>query len=104
MSRHITTLDAWLSLDELCNLGALPPDWVRARLQAGLLQSVAGEAAECFDAAMLQRACRMASLERDFDAVPELAALVADLEDEISRLRARLQRLGWEDASETDAQ
>lgn len=30
----------------------------------------------------------MASLERDFDAVPELAALVADLEGELARLRA----------------
>ena len=104
MSRHITTFEAWLSLDEFCRVGALSPDWVRSRLSTGLLQAVAGEAAECFDAAMLQRACRMAALERDFDAVPELAALVADLEAEISRLRARLQHLGWEDASETDAQ
>jgi chaperone modulatory protein CbpM len=36
----------------------------------------------------------MARLERDFDAVPELAALVADLVDEIETLRARLRRVG----------
>jgi chaperone modulatory protein CbpM len=36
----------------------------------------------------------MAMLERDFDAVPELAALVLDLEDEVAALRARLRRLG----------
>jgi len=40
------------------------------------------------------RARCMARLERDFDAVPELAALVADLQDEIGRLRARLRRVG----------
>jgi chaperone modulatory protein CbpM len=38
----------------------------------------------------------MAQVERDFDAVPELAALVADLHDELARLRARLRALGVE--------
>jgi chaperone modulatory protein CbpM len=32
--------------------------------------------------------------ERDFEAGPELAALVADLMEEIEALRARLQRAG----------
>jgi chaperone modulatory protein CbpM len=32
--------------------------------------------------------------ERDFDAVPELAALVADLLEEIHTLRGRLHRAG----------
>ena len=47
-----------------------------------------------FDARALRRVVRMAALERGFDAVPELAALVADLEDEIAMLRARLQPRG----------
>jgi chaperone modulatory protein CbpM len=34
----------------------------------------------------------MAGVERDFDAVPELAALVADLAEEIAELRRRLSR------------
>jgi chaperone modulatory protein CbpM len=33
-------------------------------------------------------------LERDFDAVPELAALVADVLEEMDELRARLRRAG----------
>ena len=33
-------------------------------------------------------------LERDFDADPELAALVEDLREEIARLRATLRRFG----------
>jgi chaperone modulatory protein CbpM len=36
----------------------------------------------------------MRQLERDFDAVPELAALVADLLEEMDTLRARLRRAG----------
>ena len=32
--------------------------------------------------------------ERDFDADPQLAALVEDLRDEIARLRATLRRFG----------
>jgi chaperone modulatory protein CbpM len=38
----------------------------------------------------------MRQLERDFDAVPELAALVADMLEEIDELRARLRAAGIE--------
>jgi hypothetical protein len=38
----------------------------------------------------------MRVVEQGFGAAPELAALVADLEDEIVRLRARLRRVGLE--------
>jgi len=41
----------------------------------------------------LQRARRMRQLERDFEAVPELAALVADLLEEMDVMRARLQSM-----------
>lgn len=36
----------------------------------------------------------MYQIERDFDAVPELAALVADLLEEMDELRVRLERAG----------
>jgi chaperone modulatory protein CbpM len=36
----------------------------------------------------------MSQLERDFDAVPELAALVADLIEELDELRARVHSAG----------
>lgn len=81
-----------LSLDELCHAAALSPQWVVERVQSGLLVDLSGEpAAWRFDSWVLRRACSMARLERDFDAVPELAALVADLEDEVQRLRLRLR-------------
>jgi chaperone modulatory protein CbpM len=36
----------------------------------------------------------MRDLERTYDAAPELAALAADMLEEIDRLRARLRRAG----------
>jgi chaperone modulatory protein CbpM len=89
--------EALLSLDELCRAGAVSPQWVEERIVAGLLAPrtpAAGATDEwCFDAVALRRVRCMARLERDFDAVPELAALVADLEDEIAVLRHALERV-----------
>lgn len=87
--------DTLLSLDELCTLATVPAAWVRLRVQEGLL-AAQGEtpAAWRFDAVALARVRRMVVVERGFGAAPELAALVADLEDEIARLRRRLRRAG----------
>jgi len=92
--------DLWLDLDAMCRLAGVSEPWLRERLDEGLLlarppalRDRPGEALR-FGAADLRRARRQACLERDFDAVPELAALVADLEDELAALRARLLRLG----------
>lgn len=88
--------EAWLNLDDLCHLARLPPEWVHERVAAGLLAAALGAHDDWrFDALALRRAQRMAALERDFDAVPELAALVADLEDEVARLRRLLAHEAW---------
>jgi chaperone modulatory protein CbpM len=42
----------------------------------------------------LARARRMHEIERAYDAAPELAALVADMLEELDELRARLRRAG----------
>jgi len=87
--------EALLTLDDLCRAGAVAPQWVAERVQAGLLVARPGDAAAWrFDAVTLRRVRCMVRLERDFDAVPELAALVADLQDEIEHLRQRLARAG----------
>jgi chaperone modulatory protein CbpM len=84
----------WLTLDELSRVVAVSPDWLTERVRAGLIEA-AGEspAAWRFDALVVRRVRSMQHTERCFGAVPELAALVADLEDQIAQLRARLSRL-----------
>jgi chaperone modulatory protein CbpM len=79
--------EALLTLEELAVVCAVTPEWVRSRMEEGLLP----EAPEWrFSAVVVRRVRRMRALERDFDAAPELAALMADLLEELDALRARL--------------
>jgi chaperone modulatory protein CbpM len=86
--------DACLTLEELSRACAVPPDWVIERVRDGLL-TAPGESPSAwrFSSRDLARARQMRRFERDFDAVPELAALVVDLLDELEQVRSRLRRL-----------
>ncbi|HNI07668.1 MAG TPA: chaperone modulator CbpM, partial [Thiobacillaceae bacterium] len=71
------------------------PAWLLRHLEEGLFphaESVAG--VWRFSGPALLRARRMRQLERDFEAAPELAALVADLLEEVDALRVRLRCAG----------
>lgn len=84
----------WLTVEEAATLCAVEPEWLIEHLAAGLLPGIVAEENRlAFPAAALARVRRIARLERDFDAVPELAALICDLEEEIARLKARLALL-----------
>jgi chaperone modulatory protein CbpM len=82
--------ESWLTLEQLAAACTVEPAWLIRHLEEGLFPH-----AECvagtwrFSGASLLRARRMRQLERDFDAVPELAALVADMLEEIDSLRSR---------------
>ena len=88
--------DAPLSLEDMARACAVEPQWVVERVEAGLIGEFAhvSHTTWRFAGAHLLRARQMASLERDMDANPELAALVADLTEEVRRLRLRLRALG----------
>ena len=82
---------SWLTLEQLAAACTVEPGWLLRHIEDGLFphaESVAG--VWCFSSHRLLRARRMRQLERDFDAVPELAALMADLLEELDELRARL--------------
>lgn len=85
-----------LDLDELARACAVESLWVVERVEAGLLGALNQQQPTCwrFSSAELARARRLAALERDFDANPELAALVADLIEEVARLKGRLKAAG----------
>jgi chaperone modulatory protein CbpM len=87
-----------LSLEELARACQVEPDWVVRHVQAGVLggEMTVQMTSWRFRSGDLARARRLLSLERDFDANEQLAALVIDLGDEIRRLRVRLHVLGIE--------
>ncbi|MCL6555044.1 MAG: chaperone modulator CbpM [Burkholderiales bacterium] len=87
--------ESWLTLEQVAAACDVETDWLLAHLEAGLFphaESVGG--VWRFTEEAVLRARRMRQLERDFDAVPELAALVADLLEETDQLRRRLRCLG----------
>lgn len=105
--------ECMLTLEELAQSCAVEPQWVITRVEAGLLgyitvttendagvdrdeneAAIADLAAMRFASAELARARRLAELERDMDANPELAALVVDLIEEVQRLRRQLLAAG----------
>ena len=87
--------DAALTLEELCSVCALEREWLVLRVREGLIPATEVGAAEWrFTATTLARVRRMRDIERTYDAAPELAALAADMLEEIDRLRARLRRAG----------
>ena len=86
--------ESWLTLEQVAAACKVEPEWLLHHIDEGCfphVESVAG--IWRFSGGMVQRARRMRQLERDFDAVPELAALVADLLAEMDELRAQVERL-----------
>lgn len=86
--------DSWLTLDQLAHSCKVDTVWLSHRIEEGLFphaESVAGTWR--FTHRCVVRAQRMYKLERDFDAVPELAALIADMHEEIENLRRQLHSL-----------
>jgi chaperone modulatory protein CbpM len=87
--------EACLTADELASACSVTTEWIVRHVEEGALASEGASAAEwrftCRDVWRVQHIYR---LERDFGAEPELAALIADLLEEIERLRARLRRAG----------
>jgi chaperone modulatory protein CbpM len=80
------TVSALRQLAELCRVD-MP--WLLLHQREGLLGDVVSGAGSGPPSERIRvRICRMHGLERDFDAVPELAALVADFLDELDLLRA----------------
>ena len=86
--------ESWLTLEQMAAACRVEPDWLMRHLDEGLFpgaESVAG--IWRLSGACLLRARRMHDLERDFDAVPELAALVADMLEEMDALRLIVRRV-----------
>ena len=83
----------FLTLEQLCSVCALERDWLVVRVREDLIPATGSADTEWrFTTTTLARVRRMREIERTYDAAPELAALVADMLEEIDALRARLRR------------
>ncbi|MDR0274023.1 MAG: MerR family transcriptional regulator [Burkholderiaceae bacterium] len=87
--------EAALGLHEFARCACLAPEWVLTHVQAGVLQPASGASAAQwrFASATVLRARRIAELEHIYDADPQLAALAADLIEEVAALRRALESL-----------
>ena len=99
MTEELTAMlldETLLRLDELASSCTVTREWVIEHVRAGVLLEHAGPdpLRWTFTSHDLIRAKQLYSLERQFDANPELAGLVADLTEELERLRARMKREG----------
>ncbi|BBP01010.1 chaperone modulator CbpM [Sulfuriferula nivalis] len=84
--------DDLLTLTDLAHSCNVSPEWIVSRLEAGLLSLTITNAQPVrYTSAELTRVRRLCNIERNFDANPELAALVVDMMEEIERLRKQLQ-------------
>ena len=87
-----------LSLEELCAVCALEREWLVVRVREGLIPASGESDVEWrFTTTTLARVRRMREIERTYEAAPELAALVADMLEELDALRARLRREGLQE-------
>ena len=80
--------DVALTCEELARACCVEPQWVIEHIETGIL----GDGSRYvetyrFTSYDLRRARRISLLERDFDAVPELAAMMVDLMEEVEQLR-----------------
>ena len=87
--------EACFTLDELAAACCVSVQWIERHVAEGSFAgSEISPTERRFTSGDLWRARQMRAIERDFDAAPELAALVADMLDEMAALRARLRRAG----------
>lgn len=88
--------ESMLTLDDLARACCRAPEWVSERVEAGVItpaQPGAGLSTWRFSSTTVVRARRIAQLEATFGADPYLAALTADLMEEVAMLRRRLHRI-----------
>lgn len=87
--------EAALTLEELAQACAVEPQWIVEHIEAGVLGDGSLQVTSWrFTSYDLKRARRIHQLERDFDAVPELAALTVDLLEQVEQLKVRLRAAG----------
>ncbi len=96
--RGVVLEETALTVEELARACTVAPEWIVEHVESGLLEADPidrdGQQTWRFTSSHLIRARRLANFESNFDANPEVAALVVDLLEEIEHLKRRIALAG----------
>jgi chaperone modulatory protein CbpM len=85
---HLQVIDGeMLHADDIARICCVTTHWVHTRIEQEILHAVMRDGTYYFSSQMLYRAKQVANIEHQYDADPQLAALVADLVEEVRALR-----------------
>jgi len=81
-----------LPVDEIARLCGVSIEWLEARIEQEVIYAVWRDDRYYLSGAMVYRVQQVAKIEQTYEADPQLAALVADLMQEVQQLRRQLNR------------
>ena len=82
--------ERWLPVQEVARICCMSTDWIVTRIDDQVLEANTIEGCYHLSASCIPRIQHMAVIERQFDADPQLAAIVADLAEDVRSLREQL--------------
>lgn len=85
--------DSLLDLDDVVRICCVNQQWLLERIEQEVVQPVVRDNRYYFTSATVVRIRQVIHVEQVYDADPQLAALVADLTEEVQTLRRELKRL-----------
>jgi len=85
--------DQMLELREVARICCVNHQWLLERIEQEVIQPVVRDDTYYFTSATVLRIEQVIHVEQTYDADPQLAALVADLTEEVQALRRELKRL-----------
>lgn len=88
---HVDLIDGeMLHIEEIARMCCVSNEWVYTRIEQEILHAVNRDGRYYCTSAMLFRAKQVANIEHQYDADPQLAALVVDLVEEVQALRNQI--------------
>jgi chaperone modulatory protein CbpM len=81
-----------LRVEEMARLCCVTTDWLHERIEQEVIHAVHREGTYYLSSATVIRVQQVAKIEQTYDADPQLAALVADLVEEVQQLRRQIYR------------
>ena len=81
-----------LRVEEMARLCCVTIDWLHERIEQEVIHAVHREGTYYLSSVTVIRVQQVAKIEQTYDADPQLAALVADLVEDVQQVRRQLKR------------